>query len=462
MAVLHSEEKPSTVRASLPPVRPRAFQRALLLAFTAYTSLSAGIGTGQPASGFPAKAAFRRDSLSRAAEVYRLPSLRARQRSFVERLDQGFLAAVRRDVQALSRQARPAQRPGSLRDFRCVFHAHSRLSHDSTGTPQELAAGAKSARVRAVFMTEHPTPDRRWVTRGLSGLKHGVLFVPGAELSDGLSLWRSEAAPWTPEMLAGEVLSLLQGTAAVAVVCHSEKRTEDADWNLPPFAGMEIYNSHADVDDNNVPAALAALVGNNPLKLIELNSTLKKYPQEAFAAIFDEQVAVLERWDSLNSGLLGTGRHVVGIAGNDSHQNVKPLGRYLDPYPVSFHYVSTHVLAAEVSETSLLDAMQRGRAYVAFDWIADPTGFTYTADAGGQAVEMGGEASLSAQPLLSVRTDLPCQIRLLRNGVEVLRTTGTSLTYNPQEPGVYRAEAWVTVAGTKRPWIYSNPIYVLP
>jgi hypothetical protein len=29
-----------------------------------------------------------------------------------------------------------------------------------------------------------------------------------------------------------------------------------------------------------------------------------------------------------------------------------------------------------------------------------------------------------------------------------------------KEPGAYRLEAWLTLDGEQRPWIYSNPIYV--
>lgn len=430
-------------------------------------------------------------------------SLPATALTVAERLDETRLATIHRDAAALQQLAHPLDSTGELKDIRCVLHIHSNLSHDSRGTAAQIAAAAKAAGVQAVFMTEHPTADRRWVTEGLSGLKEGVLFVPGAELSDGLSVWRGEKTEWTPDMKAGEVLEKLRGTDAVAVVCHPEKRKEDADWNLPPYAGMEIYNSHADAEDNGFGTLLQTAKGGSPLKLLGLLTTMKKYPQEAYAAIFDEQVAILKRWDTLNAGFLTTGRHVVGTAGNDSHQNVgvsveageemfivkDALGKQVsqfprkgpaallfgnlapgtvilsqtfDPYEVSFRYVSTHVLAPEVSEGRLLDAVQKGRAYVAFDWIADPTGFRYTATAGGKSTEMGGEVSLAGKPSLTAHTDLPCEIRILRNGLEVSRGEGVDLVYQPQETGVYRVEAWVTLAGEKRPWIYSNPIYVLP
>ena len=54
----------------------------------------------------------------------------------------------------------------------------------------------------------------------------------------------------------------------------------------------------------------------------------------------------------------------------------------------------------------------------------------------------------------------PVEFRLLRDGDEIARETGTRLTRVVREPGAYRLEAWLTVAGQPRPWIYSNPIYL--
>ncbi len=36
------------------------------------------------------------------------------------------------------------------------------------------------------------------------------------------------------------------------------------------------------------------------------------------------------------------------------------------------------------------------------------------------------------------------------------------IDYEAKTPGVYRVEAWLTVDGEERPWIYSNQILILP
>lgn len=422
--------------------------------------------------------------------------------SLSDRLTEEYLSDLRTGTRANRMKPRIELEAAGLQDIRCVLHAHSRLSHDSRGTEEQIVAAAKKAGVRALFMSEHPTAERTWSTEGLRGEKNGIFFVPGAELSDGLLIWRSEGKEWTPGMKAAEVLQAVQGTDTIAFIAHPEKRKEDADWELPTFHGMEIYNTHADAEDSDYEKMLASFQGDSPFKLLGLLGMLKKFPKESFAALFDEQKDMMTRWDRLNMGYLNSDRRVVGIAGNDSHQNVGlsvetgeggliikdalgkvvskpgkkggalPLGgvggaplvaHTFDPYEISFGYVSTHLLLDEgsaVSEGTLVDALVKGRAYVAFDWMADPTGFRFGATGNGKSTPMGGDASLDDRPTLEARTTVASELRLLRNGEEIRRVEGSELSEKIVQPGVYRVEVWLQVGRESRPWIYSNPIFV--
>jgi hypothetical protein len=49
----------------------------------------------------------------------------------------------------------------------------------------------------------------------------------------------------------------------------------------------------------------------------------------------------------------------------------------LDPYHRSFQNVSTHLLAPELTENAVRDALREGRAYVSHDWACDPSGFRF-------------------------------------------------------------------------------------
>ena len=72
---------------------------------------------------------------------------------------------------------------------------------------------------------------------------------------------------------------------------------------------------------------------------------------------------------------------------------------------------------------------------------------------------MGAEAPAGHYGLRA-RTPLPARLRLLRDGVEIAATNGTSLEHETTEPGVYRIEAYRRAHGRERTWIVSNPVYL--
>jgi hypothetical protein len=462
--------------------------------------------------GFRPRASGGEGSTARGGDGASGPAARNR---FLDRLSMERLARVRADVEALrsARSAKnssrlfiasslpPSDAPSPYQDFRVVIHSHSYLSHDSRGTPEEILAGAKAAGVHAVLMTDHYTEDRRFLREALRGVREGVLFVPGTELNCGLLCFRIDRIDWPADASDREIVRRVREGGGLAFIAHPEGRT---DWSLPFFAGMEIYNTHADAEDgNSVPPS--ELRGPEAISTwLSLLQAFRRYPREAFASMFDVPEANLARWDALNAE-----RRVVGIAGNDSHNNVGAIVRgaeggrledhdvlgkkiadlprgvlpsfllggvdpapeqtvlelRLDPYDVSFGYVSTHVLAESLTEEALLDALSRGRCYVAFDWIADPTGFRFEGRVArrgksDRVVPMGETLHRRDRPELVVESPLDAEIRLLRDGREVARGRGRSLSHAAAEPGVYRAEVWVTIAGEPRPWIYANPIRV--
>ena len=55
---------------------------------------------------------------------------------------------------------------------------------------------------------------------------------------------------------------------------------------------------------------------------------------------------------------------------------------------------------------------------------------------------------------------LAAKVRMFHNGKVVAERTTDHMEYEAKAGGVYRIEAWLTVDGEDRPWIYSNPIHV--
>ena len=68
-------------------------------------------------------------------------------------------------------------------EFKGIIHAHTALGGHSTGTYEELLAGAVENQLDFVVMTEHTTENFDSSAIGFKGLQKGVLFVQGNEVS---------------------------------------------------------------------------------------------------------------------------------------------------------------------------------------------------------------------------------------------------------------------------------------
>ncbi len=409
----------------------------------------------------------------------------------MERMKPERLRATHERIEALKNQRRAVALTSGYDDVRTLFHVHSAFSHDSRGTIDEIVAAAKEAGVRVVLFNEHPAPHYDFVTDGHRGLKDGVLLMPGAESGGFLAYPRTSIKDQktdSPQAFA----DLVRSTGGQIFLCHLEERM---DWDIAGLTGSEIYNTHADFKSE--PKFLAAM--RSPLTLLMLMGAVKQYPQEVFGALLDYPADYLARYDQLTQKT-----RLTGVSANDAHHNqaykatvledgkvqledglgekvalldpekIGPLklltnGRKagdvildldLDPYVRSFRHVSTHLLMPTVDEESVWQAIDAGRAYVAFDWLADPTGFVYQAQAGDKTWPIGGE--LKAEEGLRLRAEAPLEgrFKLIRDGEVVADERGASLDFAVDKPGVYRVEVWLEIAGEDRPWILTNPIYV--
>jgi hypothetical protein len=228
---------------------------------------------------------------------------------------------------------------------------------------------------------------------------------------------------------------------------------------------------------------------------------VKEYPQEVFSALQSYPDDYLKRWDELNQ----SAPHC-GVAANDAHQNVgvrirvknaetlsveDPLGEVLlelprvlagaaikipqdakvddmlfslqlDPYECSLRHAGTHLLVEDLTRDAVWDALEQGRAFVAFDWLADAKGFRSQVIDGskGEAYPLGSQVAWRKELSWTGESPLDCHWRLLRNGTCVAEKEGFKFEEPLGEPGVYRIEAWLMVGEEKLPWVLSNPIYV--
>lgn len=244
-----------------------------------------------------------------------------------------------------------AGRPGpALREFRGIVHCHTKYSHDSRGTYEEILAAAKAAGVDFVCITDHPPKGDPGLSlrEGWRGLHDGVLFIQGHELAGSNLLAigiREPVGGSVPEKIAA-----IRRQGGVAIVSHPE---EVADWTPYREAdGMEIFNLHA---------AFKARLKGEPGFLARVMQAVKQDPDGAFRLLQELDPVLLERW-----GATRRARPFAGVAGNDAHQNTGFLGVTLDPYPRVFRFVRTVVRAEALTEEAVLQALREGRSAVEF------------------------------------------------------------------------------------------------
>ena len=348
-----------------------------------------------------------------------------------QRIETQHLKAVHATRQQFANDRVDLPNFGVYEDYRAVIHVHAEDSDHTKGTRSEVLAAARKVGVRVVLLTDHrgPKPDT-W-----RGLREGVLFLAGSEDDDG-KLRFPTLAP----------------TNDLNFLCHVEERY-DADPK--GFAGMEICNRHTDAKLNPSLQEHLKVAAGDAQRWNNIVENFKAYPDEMFAAGCDHRAEVFAKWDRE----IGK-RRFTGIGANDAHQNTIMKGVVFDPYEVSFRNLSTHILAREQTEEEVRTALREGHCYVSHDWLCDPTGFAFGAINNLGVFPMGDEVPMVRSTRLVGLTPLPARLKLIHKGEIIAQTNGTNMTFKATEPGAYRLEAWLHVAGEERPWIYSNPVYL--
>ncbi len=374
-------------------------------------------------------------------------------------------------------------------DYRGPIHNHSFLSHDSKVSFEEILTTLKETDCDFIFMADHCVNDIADFKLQWRGLKDGKLFVPGFEMDYGFmpfgvhsNVRLKKNTP--PRDLARQVVD----NGGILTYAHSEQAR---DWTIPEVIGMDIYNTHADVMDEDL----------DQLK-ISLLLSLRSYPDQAFRMIFDTQHEQMKKWDRLNLD-----RKIVGFASNDCHQNQGFIGYYtedgklriddtspktlaivnlnfftktllrllpgpleqggqvfhvqLDPYERMVRYVGNHILAKELTEEALLESFNKGRVFISFDMLADGRGFIWMAQNREEQVVMGESMTYHDGIILRAAAPQACRFIVFKDGNEVYRTEGRNFNWQPEGHGKYRVEAELFVLDEWLPWIYTNPIELL-
>jgi hypothetical protein len=241
---------------------------------------------------------------------------------------------------------------------------------------------------------------------------------------------------------------------------------------------------------------LAAMILNLP--------AVKAHPEAAFVSFLDYPAEFLARFDALT--LEGP---FAGIAANDSHQNqglkvmAMPDGGMevfdatddsvwksegvaarvllaafgctktpeqplllsriqLDPYEISMRHVGTFLQIDRIDEETVRRALRTGRIVLGFEIIAPLPAIGFWVERAGTPLGTVGDR-IQWQPKLVLRWALPLEadVRILRNGRPVHEAAAGSGALEDIAEGVYRLEAYLALAGERRPWVITNPVYVI-
>jgi hypothetical protein len=418
----------------------------------------------------------------------------------LERLQPERLRAVKAARLRYQRVRKAVTLRTGLNDYRAVLHAHAEDSTHTGGTRPELLKAAQQTGIQIVMLSDHVRPPRDFINDSWRGLRDGVLFIPGAE-SEGFLVYPQSsiiAAHINKSFKTrDEYVRLVKQTGGNIFLSHVE---EKLDWPLAELDGLEIYNHHTDLTDENEFVKWLRGSFTDLERLRQLEAMLREFPQEVFGALQDYLAPIIAKWDRE----LQTQR-LTGIAANDCHHNqvftikaaspdaieINIIGESprrvtvaqaptvaallagrkvgeviaqldLDPYERSLNYVTTHILADELNEETVRQALRQSRVYVAHDWLCDPTGFAFVAEKNGQRRGvMGDEVQLESGLRLRLAAPVSGLIKLFRNGQLIAEGQADRRDFVVREAGVYRAEVWLEVDGEQRPWIYANPIRVL-
>ncbi|HXG67586.1 MAG TPA: histidinol phosphatase [Blastocatellia bacterium] len=416
----------------------------------------------------------------------------------VERMSLNRLRSAHEDRLRHQRRRQPVRLKTGYRDFRAILHAHAEDSPHTGGSRAEMLAAAKAAGVHVIMLTDHRQADRDFIDDSWRGMRDGVLFIPGAE-AEGFLIYPMRSLRGKDLGSREGLIKMVKEGGGNIFLSHVEDKL---DWDTGGLDGLEIYNHHTDVKDEAEFNLWLRSAFSDAAKLRQVEQALALYPQEVFAAQQDYLAPIIQKWD--NDSMQ---RRLTAVAANDCHHNQvftvtavdektievglitsRPVKTRLssdqapgvaalvaghrpgaviarldfDPYERSFQYVSTHILAERLTEQEVRKALRRGRAYVAHDWLCDPTGFAFVARAGGNktVAVMGDEVAGRPGLKLEAETPVACTLKLFHKGQVVKTVEGRRIDFAPEAAGAYRIEAWLAVDGELRPWIYSNPIYV--
>ncbi|MEO7732993.1 MAG: CehA/McbA family metallohydrolase [Kofleriaceae bacterium] len=277
--------------------------------------------------------------------------------------------------------------------YRGDFHVHSSESGDASATFDEIVALAKQRGLDFVNLSDHNTISQHAREAAYLVAHPDFLLLRGAEITTyaghgnavGLSAYVDHRIGYQGRTIGG-VLDDVLAQHAVFIVNHPKLDLgqacigcawahADTDWSK--VAGIEIITGNWDISVNSfVPQAMAM-------------------------------------WD----GLLDQGARIAAIGGSDDHT----AGHSTGPTDSAVGSPTTRVLADNLSEAAIVDAIRHGRTSVQLRGPDDPIVDVTMQTATGAAAEIGDQVDGIARVKLAVHVTggAGTLAQVWRNGVKL-------------------------------------------
>ncbi|MFN7684819.1 MAG: hypothetical protein ACK5QT_05345 [Oligoflexia bacterium] len=332
-----------------------------------------------------------------------------------------------------------------------------------------------------VIGTEHTCPDGHKVTM-YQGSENSMMAlgltrhpepVPGSTLEQ------------TYNALTPEAAASFRQAGGIVGMSHAEEKEKDIGLlrQIRPEV-IEAYNLHANLLQTVKPKVRVGRTLETLVEVLSFISNPLVEPDLIFHAFFSENQPSLRKWSQL-----AMDGEVTGIAGTDAHQNAFPIKMWdverVDSYRRSIRWFSNWIKAPkQPTRLQALDALKAGRSLVVFETLGDPLGFDFWATSAQGTHLMGdkiswnsvGGAGLTLNVRIPPQAQSQVKVQILKatdeGWVPVAQSNHQDLSYQPTEPGAYRAELRMIPRHLRRhlrtkgyliremPWVYSNAIYV--
>ncbi|MDA8124439.1 MAG: hypothetical protein M0009_04520 [Deltaproteobacteria bacterium] len=348
--------------------------------------------------------------------------------------------------------------PVNLTDLAGVIHLHSQYSFDGRAKMAEIIAAANGCGCDFLMLTDHSTLQAR--QEGWEGWHNGTLLMVGEEIAPRFNHYLAFGLPeaiGAVDRSPQECIDRVREGGGIGFIAHPDhegtalfhvKPYPWTAWSVAGYTGLGIWDFMTDWQKG-------------------LTGYLTAIASYVCPALFlrGPSAVTLARWDELTQK-----RPVVGIGELDNHDTPMPVaGLTFSVFSFArvLRLIRTHLLVdpltgnAEKDKALLFDALKRGRAYVALDYFRSAKGFSVILTEGERSATMGDEFHLRREAMLQVVLPHRARIRVIRNGAFFRQGEGKTLSAAIDKPGVYRVEGACKVFGRYRPWIFSNPVYVV-